>query len=157
MGGGRGRSCFSSTVLKLLRLSSWNFLTLKKHLLDTFYRSYQFVIFWGATMATKLRKVPCKIWLNRKVKLLNNSVIFKDVELKFGMETSFGSLNGSMKNGKSALILQWQNRHKLQRDTCPTSRNLLNDCGSRKTFIITICVLLTTSWSEFKKTVRQYS
>ena len=57
-------------------------------------------------MATKLRKVPCKIWLNRKVKLLNNSVIFKDVELKFGMETNFGSLNGSMKNGKSALILQ---------------------------------------------------
>ena len=44
-------------------------------------------------MATKLQKVPCKIWLNRKVKFLNNSVIFKDIELKFGMETNFGPLN----------------------------------------------------------------
>ena len=44
-------------------------------------------------MATKLQKVPCKIWLNRKVKFLNNSVILKDVELEFGMETNFGPLN----------------------------------------------------------------
>ena len=44
-------------------------------------------------MATKLQKVPCKIWLNRKVKFLNNSVIFKDIELEFGMETNVGPLN----------------------------------------------------------------
>ena len=44
-------------------------------------------------MATKLQKVPCEIWLNRKVKFLNNSVIFKDIELEFGMETNFGPLN----------------------------------------------------------------
>ena len=44
-------------------------------------------------MATKLQKVPCKIWLNRKVKFLNNSVIFKGIELKFSMETNFGPLN----------------------------------------------------------------
>ena len=44
-------------------------------------------------MATKLHKAPCKIWLNRKVKFLNNSVIFKDIELKFGIETNFGPLN----------------------------------------------------------------
>ena len=43
-------------------------------------------------MATKLQKVPCKISLNRKVKLLNDSVIFKDIELEFGMETNFGPL-----------------------------------------------------------------
>ena len=44
-------------------------------------------------MATKLPKVPCKISLNREVKVLNNSVIFKDIELEFGMETNFGPLN----------------------------------------------------------------
>ena len=44
-------------------------------------------------MATKLQKVPRKIWLNRKVKVLNNLVIFKDIELKFGMQTNFGPLN----------------------------------------------------------------
>ena len=44
-------------------------------------------------MVIKLRKVACKIWLNRKVKFLNNSVIFKDIELEFGRETNFGSLN----------------------------------------------------------------
>ena len=44
-------------------------------------------------MATKLHKVPCKIWLNRKVNFLNNSVIFKDIELEFGMETNFGPMN----------------------------------------------------------------
>ena len=48
-------------------------------------------------------------------------------------------------------ISQWHNKHKLQWDACPTSHNLLNDCDSRKVFIITICVLLTTSWSEFQK------
>ena len=44
-------------------------------------------------MATKLQKVPCKTWLNRKVKFLNNSVIFKDIELEFSMETTSGPLN----------------------------------------------------------------
>ena len=44
-------------------------------------------------MPTKLQKLPCKIWLNRKVKFFNNSVIFKDIELEFGMETNFGPLN----------------------------------------------------------------
>ena len=41
----------------------------------------------------KITKVPCKIWLNRKVKFLNSSVLFKDIELKFGMATNFGPLN----------------------------------------------------------------
>ena len=44
-------------------------------------------------MVTKLHKVPRKIWFNRKVKFLNNSVTFKDTELQFGIETNFGSLN----------------------------------------------------------------
>ena len=44
-------------------------------------------------MAAKLQKVPRRIWLHRKVKLLNNSVIFKDIELKFDMEINFGPLN----------------------------------------------------------------
>ena len=44
-------------------------------------------------MATKLQKVPCKIRINRKEKFLNNSVIFKDIELKFGIWTNFGPLN----------------------------------------------------------------
>ena len=45
-------------------------------------------------MATILQKVDCKIWPNKKVKFFNNStVIFKDIELEFGMETNFGSLN----------------------------------------------------------------
>ena len=44
-------------------------------------------------MATKLQKVPCKILPIKKVKFLNNSVIFKDIELKFGIEINFGPLN----------------------------------------------------------------
>ena len=44
-------------------------------------------------MATKLRKEPCKIWLNKKGKFLNNLVIFKDIEMEFGKETNFGPLN----------------------------------------------------------------
>ena len=41
-------------------------------------------------MAIKLQKVPCKIWPNKKVKVLNNSaVIFKDIEL----ETNFVTMN----------------------------------------------------------------
>ena len=41
----------------------------------------------------KITKVPCKIWLNGKVNFFNNSVIFKGIELEFGMETNFGSLS----------------------------------------------------------------
>ena len=41
----------------------------------------------------KITKVSCRIWLNRTVKFLNNSVIFKDIELKFGGQTNFGPLN----------------------------------------------------------------
>ena len=48
-------------------------------------------------MATKLQKVPCKIWLNRKVKFLNNSVIVEDIEPKFGMETTFRPLHSERK------------------------------------------------------------
>ena len=44
-------------------------------------------------MATKLQKVPYRIWLHRKVKLLNNSVIEKDIELKLSMETNLGPLS----------------------------------------------------------------
>ena len=44
-------------------------------------------------MATKLQNLPCKIWLNRKVKFLNNSIIFKDIDLEFGIETNFGPIN----------------------------------------------------------------
>ena len=43
-------------------------------------------------MATKLQNIPCKIWLKRKVKFLNNSIILEDIKLKFGMETTFGPL-----------------------------------------------------------------
>ena len=58
-----------------------------------FYKLFQVATFWGVTMATKLQKVHCKICLNRKVKFLNNSVIFKDIEPKFGIWTNFGPLN----------------------------------------------------------------
>ena len=44
-------------------------------------------------MGTKLQKVPCRIWLNRKVKFFNNLVSFKDIELKFGIKTNFGPLH----------------------------------------------------------------
>ena len=37
-------------------------------------------------MAANLQKVAWKIWLNRKVNCLNNSVFFKDIELKFNIE-----------------------------------------------------------------------
>ena len=41
-------------------------------------------------MATKLGKVLRRIWFHRKVKVLNNSVTYKDTELKFGIETNVG-------------------------------------------------------------------
>ena len=53
-------------------------------------------------MATKLQRVTCKIWLNRKVKSLNNSIIFKNIELKFGMEDNFAHLNS-----KSSIKLEF--------------------------------------------------
>ena len=37
-------------------------------------------------MATKLQKVPRRIWLQRKVK---KQPYCKDIELKFGIETKF--------------------------------------------------------------------
>ena len=51
-------------------------------------------------MATKLQKVPRRIWLYAKVKFLNNSVIYKDIELKFGMESNFKTMSS-----KSNIIL----------------------------------------------------
>ena len=41
----------------------------------------------------KITEGTLQNWLNRKLKFLNNSVIFKDIELKFGMEINFGPLN----------------------------------------------------------------
>ena len=41
-------------------------------------------------MATKLQKVPRRIWFQRKVK---KSAICKDIKLKFGIETKIGSLS----------------------------------------------------------------
>ena len=60
-------------------------------------------------MATKLHKVPCKIWLNRKVKFFNNSVLFTDIKLIFGMEANIGLLN-------------LKNNIRLQFDVIMTSR-----------------------------------
>ena len=53
-------------------------------------------MFEGVAMTSKLQKVPCKIWLDRKEKFFNNSVIFKDIELKFGVDTNFGPLNSKI-------------------------------------------------------------
>ena len=103
VGGGGGRntppSCFSSTILKRLKASSWNFLTLKIHLEDTFCRSNQFVKFWVAAMAEKLKKVPRRIWLQRKVK---NQPFVKILSWNsFSIETKFGPL--SLKTNKFAI------------------------------------------------------
>ena len=43
-------------------------------------------------MAANLQKVPCGICLTRKVTFSNNSVIYRDIELKFGMKTNFEPL-----------------------------------------------------------------
>ena len=43
-------------------------------------------------MATKLKKVPRRIWLQGNVKS-EKSAICKDNELKFGIETNFGPLS----------------------------------------------------------------
>ena len=42
-------------------------------------------------MATKLQKVPRRIWLQGNVK--NQSFVKIYIELKFGIETNFGPLN----------------------------------------------------------------
>ena len=48
-------------------------------------------------MAKKLQKVTFKISPNKIVKFLNNSaVIFRDIELEFGMKTNFGQLNSKV-------------------------------------------------------------
>ena len=45
-------------------------------------------------MAIKLqKKVARRIWLQRKVTFLNNSVIYKDIELKFSIEINFEPLS----------------------------------------------------------------
>ena len=41
-------------------------------------------------MATKLQKVPHRIWLHRKVK---NQPFVEILELKFGIGTTFGALS----------------------------------------------------------------
>ena len=41
-------------------------------------------------MEIQLQKVPRRVKLHKKVKVLNNSVIYKNVELKFGMDTYSG-------------------------------------------------------------------
>ena len=43
-------------------------------------------------MEIQLQKVPRRMKLPRKVKVLNNSVIYKNVELKFSMNTYSGPL-----------------------------------------------------------------
>ena len=55
-------------------------------------------------MATKIHKAPWKIWPNRKVKFFNNSVIFKVIELKFGIEANFTPLN-SKRNIKLEFVI----------------------------------------------------
>ena len=46
--------------------------------------SYQFFTFWDATIATKLQKVPHDHLPLRKATFMNNLVIYRDIELKFG-------------------------------------------------------------------------
>ena len=44
-------------------------------------------------MSTNYKRYLAKFDSDRKVKFLNNSIIFKDIELKFGIQTNFGPLN----------------------------------------------------------------
>ena len=46
-------------------------------------------------MATKLQMVPHRIWLNRKMKFLNNPVVYKDIELKFSIEINLRPLSSN--------------------------------------------------------------
>ena len=43
-------------------------------------------------MEIQLQKVPRRMKLHKKVKVLNNSVIYRNAELKFSMDTYFGPL-----------------------------------------------------------------
>ena len=43
-------------------------------------------------MEIQLQKVPCRMKLHRELTFFNNSVIYKNVELKFSMDTYFGPL-----------------------------------------------------------------
>ena len=43
-------------------------------------------------MEIQLQKVPCRMKLHRELKFFNNSVIYKNVELKFSMDTYSGPL-----------------------------------------------------------------
>ena len=43
-------------------------------------------------MEIQLQKVPCRMKLHRELTFFNNSVIYKNVELKFSMDTYSGPL-----------------------------------------------------------------
>ena len=43
-------------------------------------------------MEIQLQKVPCRMKLHRELKFFNNSIIYKNVELKFSMDTYSGPL-----------------------------------------------------------------
>ena len=43
-------------------------------------------------MEIQLQKVPCRMKLHRELTFLNNSVIYKNVELKFSTDTYSGPL-----------------------------------------------------------------
>ena len=43
-------------------------------------------------MEIQLQKVHCRMKLHRELKVFNNSVIYKNVELKFSMDTYSGPL-----------------------------------------------------------------
>ena len=70
-------------------LSSWNFLTVKTHPKHTFSKSYRNITFQALTVETKLQNLPCRFWLESQVTFLKNSVIYKDVDLEFNIETNF--------------------------------------------------------------------
>ena len=43
-------------------------------------------------MEIQLQKVPCRMKLHRELTFFNNSIIYKNVELKFSMDTYSGPL-----------------------------------------------------------------
>ena len=43
-------------------------------------------------MEIQLQKVPCRMKLRRELTFFNNSIIYKNVELKFSMDTYSGPL-----------------------------------------------------------------
>ena len=43
-------------------------------------------------MERQLQKVPCRMKLHRELTFFNNSIIYKNVELKFSMDTYSGLL-----------------------------------------------------------------